>query len=59
LPVYDKLETALSEVHEGGLKPQQASAMAALARAMVSVLTSGELEERLRDIESKLRGKTQ
>ncbi len=49
--VYDRLEDALSEVHGGTLDPRQAGAMAALARAMVAVLTSGELEERVRDIE--------
>ncbi|MDG7041503.1 MAG: hypothetical protein JRN22_00425 [Nitrososphaerota archaeon] len=59
LPVYDKLETALDETHNGTLKPSQAGAMAALARAMVAVLTSGELEDRVRDIENRLtEGKT-
>ena len=49
--VYDALEAALQEVHDGGLEPSQAHAMAALARAMVSVLTAGEFEARVRHIE--------
>ena len=54
--VYDRLETALVEVHAGDLESKQATAMAALARAMVAVLTSGELEERVRDIEAQIGG---
>ena len=54
MPVYDRLESALEEVHTGMLESKQASAMAALARAMVAVLTSGELEERVRAIESQM-----
>ena len=57
MPVYDRLESALEEVHTGTLESKQASAMAALARAMVAVLTSGELEERVRAIESKVEEK--
>jgi hypothetical protein len=49
--VFDVLETALTETHHGTLDPRQASAMAALARAMVSVLQTGEFEERLRRVE--------
>jgi hypothetical protein len=55
-PVYDKLENALSEVHDGSLSPGQAQAMGSLARAMVAVLTSGELEERVRNLEEKTTG---
>lgn len=51
LPVYALLEQALGEVHEGRLDPKRANAMASLARAMVSVLTAGEMEERLRRLE--------
>lgn len=51
MSVYDHLEEALGEVHRGELTPQQATAMAALAGAMVRVLTSGELEERVRRLE--------
>lgn len=57
IPVYDRLETALEEVHGGKLESKQATAMAALARAMVAVLTSGELEERVRDLETSIGGK--
>src|SRR5919199_2690 len=56
LPVYDTLESALQEVHAGSLDPKQASAMAALARAMVAVLTSGEQEQRLRELEERVNG---
>jgi hypothetical protein len=52
VPVFDHLEQALSEVHAGTLKPGQAIAMAALARAMVAVLQAGELEERVRRVEA-------
>lgn len=51
LPVYDRLEQALGEVHEGSLDARQAQAMAGLARAMVSVLQAGELEARVRELE--------
>jgi hypothetical protein len=51
LPVYDRLETALTEVHEGTLDPRVATALASLARAMVMVLTAGELESRVRALE--------
>ncbi|MBI2836080.1 MAG: hypothetical protein HYX85_00100 [Chloroflexi bacterium] len=56
MPVYDRLETALGEVHAGSLESKQAQAMASLARAMVAVLTSGELEERVRGLEESIRG---
>jgi len=49
--VYDALEAALVEVHAGSLTPGQAGAMASLARAMVAVLTAGEIEERVRSLE--------
>ena len=54
MSVYDRLETALVEVHCGKLESKQATAMAAIARALVAVLTSGELEERLRNLETKV-----
>jgi len=56
IPVYERLETALIEVHGGKLESKQATAMAALARAMVAVLTSGELEERVRGLEDRIGG---
>src|SRR4051794_6788180 len=49
--VYDQLETALVEVHDGTLKPGQATAMASLATALVRVLSAGELEDRVRKLE--------
>lgn len=52
--VYTTLERALAEVHNGELSPARASAMASLARAMTTVLTAGELEERVRAIEEGL-----
>jgi hypothetical protein len=51
--VYDHLEEALGQVHKGELDPRVATAMAALAGAMVRVLTSGELEERVRRLEER------
>jgi len=51
MSVYDRLEEALCQVHQGELDPRIAQAMAALAGAMVRVLTSGELEERMRRLE--------
>jgi len=56
MPVYDRLEKALEEVYIGRLESKQATAMAALARAMVAVLTSGELEERVRGLEDSIGG---
>jgi hypothetical protein len=53
--VYERLERALVEVHEGELDPRQATAMATLASAMVRVLTAGELEQRVRDLEARAR----
>jgi hypothetical protein len=49
--VYDRLETALQQVNDGELDPRIAGAMASLSRAMVAVLTAGELEERVRALE--------
>ena len=43
----------MQEVHDGELDPRQAQAMASLAGALVRVITSGELEERLRSLEAK------
>jgi len=55
-PVFDKLEKAMDEVHSDNLDPKQANAMASLARAMVAVLTAGELEQRVRGLEDKFKG---
>jgi len=56
IPIYDRLESALVEVHDGKLESKQATAMAALARAMVAVMSSGELEERVRGLEERIGG---
>ncbi len=58
LPVFDRLERALADVLSGDLDPKQAQAAASVARAMVSVLSSGELEERLRRLEGIADGNT-
>ena len=50
-PIADLLENALQEVHDGVIEPKQAQAMASVASALVRVITSGELEERLRTLE--------
>jgi len=52
--VYDRLAHALDDVHVGNLEPNRATAMAALARAMVTVLDSAETLRRLESIESLL-----
>ena len=51
LPIYDRLEKALDEVHSGDLEPRKASAMASLSSALIKVLTAGELEDRVRKLE--------
>ena len=53
IPIFDRLETALARLDAGELEPKRAQAMAAVARAMVSVLQAGELEERLRRLEGR------
>jgi hypothetical protein len=53
IEVYEQLEQALGEVHEGKLAASQGVAMASLARAMVAVLSAGELEERVRRLEGR------
>jgi hypothetical protein len=50
--VYDRLEQALDEVLRYELDHRNATAAASVARAMVAVLTAGELEERVRKLES-------
>ncbi len=56
LPIFDTLEAALREVHAGDITPQQATAMAALARALTTLLTAGELEARVRELEQAAQG---
>lgn len=55
-PVADALEAAIGEVHRGELDPRKAQAMASLAGALVKVITSGEMEERLRALEASQLG---
>ena len=55
-PVADRLEQALRQGHDGELDPRLATAMASLAGALVRVLTSGEMEERLRALEAQVKG---
>ncbi|MGH8936591.1 MAG: hypothetical protein ACRDXD_10090 [Acidimicrobiia bacterium] len=43
LDVYERLERALTETHDGTLSPRRATAMASVARAMVTVLQVGDL----------------
>ena len=52
VPVWEQLEQALTDVLAGSLDPKQATAAAALARALAAVLQVGELEQRLRDLEA-------
>ena len=51
VPVREQLEGALGDVLADRLSPQQATAAAAVARALLAVLQAGELEERLRKLE--------
>lgn len=53
MAVYDTLELALGQVYKGEIDPRVATAMASLAGAMVKVLTSGELEQRVRLLEER------
>jgi hypothetical protein len=52
VPIFDQFEWALVEVHDGELDPKAAQAMASLARALATLLTAGELEERVRRLEN-------
>ena len=53
MAVYDTLELALGQVYRGEIDARVATAMASLAGAMVRVLTSGELEQRVRLLEDR------
>ena len=52
-PIAVMLEEVLGEVHRGDLDPRVATAMASFAGAWVKVITSGEMEERLRALEAR------
>ena len=53
LPVWGQLERALAAVLDGSLDPKQATAAAAVARALAAILTAGEVEERIRALEGR------
>lgn len=50
--LYERLEQGLEKLEAGELEPRRASAVAALAGAMIKCLTTGELEERVRALEA-------
>jgi len=50
--VLGRLEQALSDVLEGSLAPQAASAAASVARSIVAVRDAGDLERRLAELEA-------
>ncbi len=51
IAVYEHLEKALIDAYEGRLPATRASAMASVATAMVRVLESGEIEQKVRELE--------
>jgi len=52
-PVLELLEKSINEVHEGTLKPSDATAIASLATATVRVLEVAILEQRLIELEER------
>lgn len=54
--IFDQLENALAETHDGDLQPRVATAMDSLASAMCRVLESGELASRVEDLERRVGG---
>jgi len=52
-PVLELLENALTEVHEGKLKPSEATAIASLAGAIVKTIEAGIFEQRLMELEER------
>lgn len=55
-PVLELLEKALAEVHEGKLKPSEATAIASLAGAIVKTIEAGVFEQRLLELEERFGG---
>ena len=53
-PIFDLLLRSLIETYNGQLEPRRAQAMSSLAGALVKVMTAGELEERVRELETRL-----
>lgn len=56
VPIIAKLEVAFDAAVAGALDPRTALAVAALARALVIVVQAGDVEVRLRRLESEQRG---
>jgi hypothetical protein len=54
-PLVDGLEAAFYAVQSGALDASKGTAMAGIARAIVSVFSAGQLEETVRDIEAQMR----
>lgn len=52
IPLYAELERTLAGVLDGTIDPKIAHAAAAVCRVMVAVVSAGELEARLRDLEA-------
>ncbi len=52
-PVADRLENVLIEVHEGRLDPRQAQAMASVAGMLLKIVSTAEIEQRLRALEAR------
>ena len=55
-PVANLLEMAIKEVHDGDLDPRKALAMASLAGTLSRIVSTGEVEERLRELETRMSG---
>ncbi len=53
-PVFNRLEAALAQVHDGDLAPARAAAMATVARALIGVWEITELEQRIEQLEQSL-----
>ena len=53
-PIVLLLERAIFDVYQGTLDPRRGSALASLAGALVKVLSTGEIEERLRVLEKQV-----
>lgn len=54
--LVDRLLAAAAQVHEGGLDPRRATALAALARAVAALYQQLELAARVERLESMLDG---
>lgn len=52
--LYERLERAIVEVHEGALEPARATAMASLVQALCATLELGDARRRLEDLAAGL-----